>query len=117
VSVSGTRERPEEVTGGVCLGIPGRVVEVSDADGLRMAKVDFGGIHKDVCLEYTPEAGLGDFVIVHVGFAITRLDEEEARRTFAILEQMGDMVRVELDPASLLPEASREDVPLAEPTP
>jgi hydrogenase expression/formation protein HypC len=68
-----------------------------------MATVDFGGIHKDVCLQYTPDADLGDYVIVHVGFAITRLDEEEARRTFAILQEMGDLVRVELDPTSLLP--------------
>jgi hydrogenase expression/formation protein HypC len=90
----------------MCLGIPGRVAEITDEDGVRMAKVDFGGIRKDVCLAYTPETSVGDYVIVHVGFAITRLDEEEARRTLSILQQMGDLVRVELDPASLLGEAT-----------
>ncbi len=73
----------------MCLGIPGRIVEVRDDGGLRMGKVDFGGVRKEACLAYLPEAGVGDYVIVHVGFAISLLDEEEARKTLEILDAMG----------------------------
>ena len=65
----------------MCLGIPGKVIEVSDVAGLRMGKVDFGGVRKEACLAYTPEVELGDYVIVHVGYALARLDAEEAQRT------------------------------------
>src|SRR5674476_1377880 len=64
----------------MCLGIPGKVIEVRDDAALLMGKVDFGGVRKEVCLAYTPEVRLGDYVIVHVGFAISRVDEEEALR-------------------------------------
>ena len=80
----------------MCLGIPGKVIEVHDVAGLRMGKVDFGGVRKDACLAYIPEVQLGDYVIIHVGFAISRVDEEEALKTLEILATMGDLVRSEL---------------------
>lgn len=73
----------------MCLGIPGRVIEIRDEGGLAMGKVDFGGVRKDACLAYLPQVAVGDYVIVHVGFAISRLDEEEALRTLEILDLMG----------------------------
>lgn len=75
----------------MCLGVPGRIVEITQND-LRTGKVAFGGIIRDVCLEYVPEAEVGDWVIVHVGFAISRMDEAEAARTLAYLEEMGESV-------------------------
>jgi len=72
----------------MCLGIPGKVVEVRDDGPLRMAKVDFGGVRKEACLAYLPEVVLGDYVIVHVGFAISQLDEEEALRTLELLRMI-----------------------------
>jgi hydrogenase expression/formation protein HypC len=80
----------------MCLGIPGRVVEIHDEGGLPMGKVDFGGVRKEACLAYIPEAQIGDYVIVHVGFAISRVDEEEALKTLEILATMGDLVTQEL---------------------
>ncbi len=80
----------------MCLGIPGRVIEIRDDAGLPMGKVDFGGVRKDACLAYIPEVQIGDFVIVHVGFAISRVDEDEAMKTLEILSTMGDLVSAEL---------------------
>jgi hydrogenase expression/formation protein HypC len=74
----------------VCLGIPGEVLEVGN-DPLRTARVAFGGITKEASLIYTPEAGPGDFVVVHVGFAISRIDRDEAARVFAYLEELGEL--------------------------
>jgi hydrogenase expression/formation protein HypC len=73
----------------MCLGIPGKVMEIRDDGGLAMGKVDFGGVRKDACLAYLPEVEVGDYVIIHVGFAISRLDEEEALKTLEILGEMG----------------------------
>ena len=75
----------------MCLGIPGRITEIRDEAGLMMGKVDFGGVRKDACLAYLPEAKLGDYVIVHVGFAISLVDEAEALKTLEILGNMGVM--------------------------
>jgi hydrogenase expression/formation protein HypC len=75
----------------MCLGIPGKVVEVYREHNLLMGKVDFGGVFKRVCLEYIPEVAVGDYVLVHVGFALTRLDEAEAQRTFALLKELGEL--------------------------
>jgi len=72
----------------MCLGVPGQIVEVREVDGLRMATVDFGGTRREVCLAYVPEAGLGDYVVVHVGFAISVVSESEARETRALLEEI-----------------------------
>lgn len=73
----------------MCLGIPGKIVEVQDSPPMRMGRVDFGGVVRDVCLAYVPEANVGDYVIVHVGFAISRLDEEEARETLQLMAEAG----------------------------
>ncbi|MDC0765384.1 HypC/HybG/HupF family hydrogenase formation chaperone [Streptomyces sp. HD] len=80
----------------MCLGIPGRVLEIHDDAGLRMGTVDFGGIRREVCLSCTPEAGVGAYVVVHVGFAITQVDESEAQRTLAVLRAMAGAVEGEL---------------------
>ncbi|MBM3321480.1 MAG: HypC/HybG/HupF family hydrogenase formation chaperone [Candidatus Eisenbacteria bacterium] len=75
----------------MCLAVPGKIRSISGDDPLtRMGKVDFGGVVKDVALAYVPEAGVGDYVIVHVGFAISTLDEEEARKTLELLREMGE---------------------------
>ncbi len=84
----------------MCLGVPGRIVEVDDATGLSMGIVDFDGVRRSVCLAYTPEAGVGDHVIVHVGFAINQLDEDEAARTLAVLRAIPDALVTELGPES-----------------
>ncbi len=84
----------------MCLGIPGKLVEVYEQDGLPMGKVDFGGILKETCLAYTSEAQPGDYVIVHVGFAISQVDEAEAREIFSYLEQIGEAGELEADEAS-----------------
>ena len=73
----------------MCLGIPGKVIEVYETDGIRMGKLDFGGVMKEVCLAYVPEIEVGDYAIIHVGFAITRLDEESAMETLDLLNQIG----------------------------
>jgi hydrogenase expression/formation protein HypC len=75
----------------MCLAIPGKVVEVYEDRGLRMARVDFGGTVRKACLEHLPEAGLGDYVLVHVGFALSVVDPEEAARTYRLLEEMDQL--------------------------
>jgi hydrogenase expression/formation protein HypC len=76
----------------MCLGVPGKVVEITRHDvGMQMGRVQFGGIHKEVCLSFVPDVRVGDYVIVHAGFAISQVDEEEAARTFELLKQMGDL--------------------------
>lgn len=81
----------------MCLAVPGRVVEIIDSGDIafRIGKVDFGGIRKDINLAYTPEAEVGKYVLVHVGFAISVIDEAEARRVFQYLEELGS-IREEL---------------------
>lgn len=83
----------------MCLGIPGEIVEVHEADGLRVGKVRFAGITREVCLDYVPAAGRGDYVVVHVGFAISQIDSEEAARSYKILEELGqtDELTADLD--------------------
>ena len=73
----------------MCLGIPGKVVEIYEANDVRMGKVDFGGVQKEVCLAYVPEIELGDYTIIHVGFAITKLDEQSAQESLALFREMG----------------------------
>lgn len=79
----------------MCLGIPGKLVEVYSQDDLPMGKVEFGGILKEICLAYTPEARVGEYVIVHVGFAISRIDEAEAEEIFSYLEQIEEAMAEE----------------------
>lgn len=75
----------------MCLGIPGEVTELFDREGLRFGRVRFGGVSREVCLEYQPEAVVGDFVLVHVGFAISTIDAHEAARTWETLLQLGEI--------------------------
>jgi hydrogenase expression/formation protein HypC len=73
----------------MCLAVPGRVLEVEEKDGTKMAEVDFGGVRKSVCLEYIPDVQVGEYVVVHVGFAIQRLDEQSAMETLSNFEKLG----------------------------
>jgi len=76
----------------MCLGVPGKVVSITRHElGMQMGRVQFGGIQKEVCLSFLPEIQVGEYVIVHAGFAISQVDEEEAAKTFEILKQMGDL--------------------------
>jgi len=72
----------------MCLGIPGKIIEISDQETLLMGKVDFGGVIKDVCLAYVPEAKVGDYTLIHVGFALSLMDEEEANATLDTLREI-----------------------------
>ena len=79
----------------MCLAIPGKIVEFHENQGVRMSKVDFGGITREACIEYLPDAQLGDYVLVHVGFAISKVDEDEAARTYKYLEEMNQLDELE----------------------
>jgi hydrogenase expression/formation protein HypC len=72
----------------MCLGVPGKIIEIYDAGGLRMGKVDFGGVTRETCLEALPEAKVGDYTIVHAGFALNLLNEEEAQATLETLREL-----------------------------
>lgn len=91
----------------MCLAIPGKLVEMGhDAQGVLMGKASFGGIVKQVCLEYTPEVAIGDYVLVHVGFSLSRVDEGEAARTYKALEalqQLGELDVPDVDDAEADP--------------
>ena len=89
----------------MCLAIPGKLIEISnDAHGVKMGKANFGGIVKGVCLEYTPEVSVGDYVLVHVGFALSKVDEEQAAQTYRALEELGQLG--ELDTPGAEPDES-----------
>ena len=75
----------------MCLGVPGKIVEIREVAGLRMGKVDFGGVYREACLAYVPEAQVGDYTVIHVGFAISRLSEEEAQSSLAALQEIVDL--------------------------
>jgi hydrogenase expression/formation protein HypC len=79
----------------MCLGVPGKVLSIVQRDDLSMGKVEFGGIVKEVCMAYVPEAEVGDYVLVHVGFAISRVDEAEAQEIFRYIEQIGELSELE----------------------
>jgi hydrogenase expression/formation protein HypC len=72
----------------MCLAVPGKIVSIEDIAGNRVGRVDYGGVIREAVLDFVPEAVMGDYVVVHVGFAISRLDEEEAKRTYELLEEM-----------------------------
>lgn len=82
----------------MCLAVPGRITKVYDSAGLRMGRVDFGGVSQEACLAYVPEAEVGDYVIVHVGFALSRLDEAEALATLETFRQMAALEPDEMEP-------------------
>jgi hydrogenase expression/formation protein HypC len=73
----------------MCLAIPGKVSQIEAQDGVRCGRVQFGGITRHACLDFVPEVNVGDYVMVHVGFAISVVDKDEAERTYALLETMG----------------------------
>lgn len=79
----------------MCLAIPGKVVEAFEQRGMRMAKVQFGGIVREACLEYVPDTRVGEYVLVHVGFAISKVDEAEAMRTYQVLEEMDQLTELQ----------------------
>jgi hydrogenase expression/formation protein HypC len=81
----------------MCLAIPGKILTTENHDGIRSGRVQFGGITRETCLDFVPEAEVGDYVIVHVGFAISRVDPEEAERSYRLLESMG-LIQEELGP-------------------
>lgn len=89
----------------MCLGVPGKVVEIYEQHGTRMGKVDFSGIQKEVCLAYVPEIAVGDYTVIHVGFAITKLDEASALETLRLFNELG-ILEEELNV-----EESQEEIP------
>ncbi len=82
----------------MCLAVPGKILESEEVGLNRVAKVDFGGVARQVFLDFVPEAAIGDYVIVHVGFAISKVDEAEAMRTYALLEELGEFAESEGQP-------------------
>jgi hydrogenase expression/formation protein HypC len=79
----------------MCLAVPGRITGIRAIEGLRMGDVDFGGVVREICLDWVPEARPGDFVLVHVGFAIGVIDEQEAQETLRLLAELADAERAE----------------------
>jgi hydrogenase expression/formation protein HypC len=79
----------------MCLAVPGKIVEIYESEGIRMAQVDFGGVTRSACLEYLREAAVSSYVLVHVGFAISKVDEEEALRTYEYLEEMDRLAELQ----------------------
>jgi hydrogenase expression/formation protein HypC len=99
----------------MCLAIPGKVVETFDKDGMLMARVQFGGITREACLEYVPETVAGDYVLVHVGFAISRIDEAEAKRTYQALKELDQLTELEspvVEEVEESPPVSSEPIPI-----
>jgi hydrogenase expression/formation protein HypC len=80
----------------MCLAIPGKVVETFTHQGMQMARVQFGGVTREACLDYVPETRVGEYVLVHVGFAISRVDEEEAHRTYQALAELDQLSELEI---------------------
>lgn len=75
----------------MCLGVPGKITEIYESNGLSMGKIDFGGALREACLSYVPQAQVGDYAVIHVGFAISLVSEEEARETLQLLQEIIDL--------------------------
>lgn len=75
----------------MCLGVPGKITDIYESEGLRMGRIDFGGTQREACLAYVPEAAVGDYAVIHVGFAISLLSEEEANATLETLREIADL--------------------------
>jgi hydrogenase expression/formation protein HypC len=73
----------------MCLGVPGKINEIYEAEGMKMGKIDFGGVTREICLDFVPEAKIGDYAIIHVGFAISLLSEDEAQKTLDMIREIG----------------------------
>ena len=86
----------------MCLGVPGKIIEIYETNNVRMGRVDFGGVIKEACLDFLPEIQVGDYTIVHVGFGISQIDEEEAMKTLEMLRDL-DML------ADEIPELSEDE--------
>jgi hydrogenase expression/formation protein HypC len=95
----------------MCLAVPGKVLEIEERDGTRMATVDFGGVVKEACLEYLPDLQVGEYAIVHVGFALQKLDEESARQTLELFAQLGLLQEEFGDPWEMAAEAGGLPLP------
>lgn len=95
----------------MCLAVPGRVVEIWDRDETRMATVDFGGVRKEVCLEFVPDIQVGEYTIVHVGFALQRLDEQSAMETLALFQELGELDKEFGDAWKQAADQAGEEVP------
>jgi len=86
----------------MCLGVPGKIIETYEANGLKMGKIDFGGVTREACLEYVPEAQIGEYTVIHVGFAISLLSEEEAQETLQLLREIANVEEeLGIEPAEL----------------
>jgi len=72
----------------MCLGVPGKIIEIYESGNLKMGKIDFGGVTREACLAYVPEAQIGDYTLIHVGFALNLISEEEAQETLELLQQI-----------------------------
>lgn len=81
----------------MCLGVPGKITKIYESDGLKMGSIDFGGVIREACLAYVPEAKIGDYTIIHVGFALNIISEGEAQETLDLLRQIADL-GTELEP-------------------
>ena len=92
----------------MCLGIPGKIVELYEQGGLKMAKIDFGGVLREACMEAAPDAVIGEYAIIHAGFALNILSEEDALETLRLLEELGQLTS-ELDPDSVMFTSSNKD--------
>jgi hydrogenase expression/formation protein HypC len=75
----------------MCLGIPGKIIEIEDTNGMKMAKIDFGGVIRSACIEAIPEVKVGDYTIIHAGFALNILSEEDALETLSLLQEIADL--------------------------
>ena len=75
----------------MCLGVPGKIIEMYETGGLKMAKIDFGGVTREACLDFVPEAKMGDYTVIHVGFAISLLSEQEAQETLDLLREISNI--------------------------
>lgn len=95
----------------MCLAVPGKVTAIWERDGTRMATVDFGGVDKEVCLEFVPDLRVGEYTIVHVGFALQRLDEQSALNTLEIFKELGEMDKEFGDAWQIAAAEAGEDVP------
>jgi hydrogenase expression/formation protein HypC len=99
----------------MCLGVPGKVLSIADDPfGMPMGKVSFAGITKEVCMAYTPEAEVGDYVVVHVGFAISKIDEAEAVKVFEYLKEMDELGELDVPQPGEVPAEPAGDPPTGE---
>jgi hydrogenase expression/formation protein HypC len=81
----------------MCLGVPGKIIDIYESNGLSMGKIDFGGVQREACLAYVPEAQVGDYTLIHVGFALNLISEAEAMETLDLLRQVSDAALEEID--------------------